>query len=190
MLRYSRDNNHVSVKGDFHGGDDNRCIINIPESTPSSSEEFDEVQLALIVPKLSFQVDYFLLHVKDGSDDWLSGGEIHPINKVYRLLNESNASNKYVCTIKTRQGYGFQFKFFADCDADCRVYLVRELEKHFGYIPNESDESGRFRLVEQGQYDSHIWFIHPDYHRFVTCDKLHPFMNNYYHTISHKHLHS
>lgn len=149
---------------------------------PEGSSVFDEVRnidISITVPKLDFLVDYYIIHVKDGKDEWLPNDKKMPINQRIKMIQSSNNPNVYSATIATHGNIGFQFKCYAKCDYEHISELIEALKNFYGAPPYYKVKY-KHPSVKQGSTDNYVWFILPQYHVYETIDAFHPFLNNYY----------
>lgn len=174
--------------GDAAGRDMNKTMYNITYTSekglinqPDKSKR--DVKISVNLPSFNFPVTYYLLHVKDGQDEWLPKDQNMPLNYLYCMTQNPDNPNIYSATVSTVGNLGFQFKCYAECSSHNRQFLIKVLIEHFGYSSNNiyQHERGDFKRVTQGSYDEHVWFCLPKYHPYVTSDITNPFLNNYYH---------
>ncbi len=160
--------------------------INSDPAEPGRAYDTVNVNISIVVPKVEFAVDYFVLHVKDGMDEWLSEKDKMPVNKQIEMKSSPDKANIYTATISTYRSIGFQFKCFAKCAPEHIDELVDALRTLYAEKPYYETVRGRYPSVSKGSHDAFVWFILPEYHIYETKDTLHPFLNNYYHHNIHR----
>lgn len=175
----------ASLKKDQYSRQRYPKIIGRPDEF--NSNLFDaiikDVVIKIDTPVLPFNVDYFLLHVKNGQDEWLPPDARSPLNRIIHMHSDPLAPNRYSAVIKAVNNLGFQFKCFADCEINYIDTLIHALEKQLGYTHGEeiTNKHGSFKLVEYVPKGNHIWFILPQYDNYAVIDKMWSYLNNYYH---------
>ncbi len=141
-------------------------------------------------PLTPFDVEYYVRHIKNGKDEFLSGNNLMPINKNIKFEPSDNMSRSMHAVINdVPLDIGFQFKCFAKCDPKNVDQLQRLLSAHIDY------SHARFKTEDQKTHyskhydenldliaasfaeDGTVWFILPNYVAYVTFD---PFINNYF----------
>lgn len=141
-------------------------------------------------PPVPFEVTYWLRHVKNGKDEFLSGSEMMPLNRNIQFLPLSEGSRDMQAVVDDIPlNIGFQFKCFAKCDRKNVAQLRELLSKHIDYsdavfktINGSSFYSKKYdeelELIAGSSAEPEtVWFILPNYTVYVTFD---PFINNYF----------
>lgn len=149
------------------------------QDSQSVLKEARNVDIAITVPKLDFSVEYYIMYVKDGKDEWLPDNYKLPVNRRIKMVPAPNNSDLYTATITTHGNIGFQFKCFAKCDPQYIDELIEAL-RDFYKAPPYYTVRCKHPSVKKGTYDDYVWFILPQYRIYETSDSLHPFLNNYY----------
>lgn len=154
-----------------------------------------KVTLSVQLPPLE-GVKYAFQYIRSGMDEWDEKGPLE--NRwVYMVKHDDDRYSVSFEDVPT--AWGFQFKCCAECGTEEDAVVVCEtLKAHFYSLYQQSKfpeyENGtvfvdtangrerEFELVHRSTaHGRKVWFILPWYHPYVTSDKNHPFLNNYYH---------
>lgn len=166
-----------------------------PKGCEVPCDDYRSVKISVKLPTLE-NARYYLQYVRAGKDDWDHKGALE--NTRYRMVPEVDGIFS-VFLEKIPINLGFQFKCYAQCktvkDTDA---VYQKLREHFSplyrssrfpeyqngrvYVSDVNGRKSEFALVDYPVAGKRrIWFILPEYHPYVTGDKDHPFLNNYYH---------
>lgn len=141
-------------------------------------------------PPVPFDVEYFVRHIKNGKDEFLSGADLMPVNRNIKFERSGEGPRAMMAVIEdVPVDIGFQFKCYAKCDPKNVLQLCELMAAHIDY------SHARFRTDDgrtyySKQYDEEleliatsfvepdtVWFILPNYTVYATFD---PFINNYF----------
>lgn len=141
-------------------------------------------------PPVPFDVEYFVRHIKNGKDEFLSGADLMPVNRNIKFERSGEGPRAMMAVIEdVPVDIGFQFKCYAKCDPKNVPQLCELMAAHIDY------SHARFRTDDgrtyySKQYDEEleliatsfvepdtVWFILPNYTVYATFD---PFINNYF----------
>ena len=173
------------------------AVLHPPETyryinTSPSDILFEPFELTISVPELSFPVKYYVRHVQNGKSFFLPEYDRLPLNRDYEFQN--NSENLYSALIpSTTPQFGFQFKCYAICDAQCADTLAASLKTHFNYTSsvfsnhinetslhyhdNQNGQIRKFPIIDISKSDkTRVWFLLPNYKTYITVD---PYINNY-----------
>lgn len=157
-------------------------------------DNYQTVKISVKLPTLE-NARYYLYYVRAGKNEWDHKGAL--VNKEF--LMKSGTDGIFSVSLEdVPVNLGFQFKCYAQCETEKDMDAVSQtLQEYFFPLYQSSrfseyqngtvyvnDADGKeINLISSSKQENVVWFILPEYHPYITDDKQHPFLNNYYHYI-------
>lgn len=162
----------------------------LDKHSEAPTQQLGSAIVKFTAPPTPFDVTYWLRHVKNGKDEFLSGSDKMPINRNIKFEPTDDGSRRLQAVVENvPSNIGFQFKCFARCARENAAQLGQLLADHIDYS-NAVFKTADGHSFYSKQYDEElelistsraepetVWFILPDYSVYVTFD---PFINNYF----------